>query len=78
MVLGAVERQGRYEMQPGVTADDALKLAGGAKANANLDALGLQRKDSTGKFVIIKFPLGEAKAFLLRRGDVIILKEKPE
>lgn len=78
LVLGAVERMGTYFIEPGATVDDALKLAGGAKPNANLNTLNVQRKDSTGKFLIIHITLGEAKSFPLKRGDAIIVKEKLE
>lgn len=48
-VAGAVRRPGIYHLSPDSRADDALKAAGGAKPDANLDAINLAAHVEDGK-----------------------------
>ena len=48
-VAGAVKRPGVYRFKPGQRADDGLKAAGGARPDANLDAINLAALLEDGK-----------------------------
>jgi competence protein ComEA len=52
-VGGAVERSGLYELPPGSRVNDALEAAGGATANADIDAVNLAAPVSDGDKVLI-------------------------
>ncbi len=47
-IAGAVMKPGVYRLKPGARNEDALKAAGGAKAQANLDAVNLAAKVEDG------------------------------
>jgi competence protein ComEA len=48
-VAGAVKQPGVYRLPPGARADDALKAAGGARPDANPDAINLAEKLEDGR-----------------------------
>ena len=52
-VAGAVNRPGLYRLAAGSRVDDAIKLAGGATAEADLDALNLASKVKDGDKVLV-------------------------
>jgi competence protein ComEA len=52
-VAGAVARPGLYRLAPGSRVDDAIKLAGGPTAEADLDALNLASKVKDGDKILV-------------------------
>jgi competence protein ComEA len=52
-VAGAVRRPGVYRMGPGARIDDAVRLAGGATARADLGAVNLAAKVEDGRQVLV-------------------------
>lgn len=52
-VAGAVHRPGLYRMPPGSRVDDAIRLAGGATADADLNSLNLATKVKDGDKVLV-------------------------
>ncbi len=55
-VAGAVVRPGLYELPNGARVDEAVRKAGGAKSDANLDALNLAAKVKDGDKVLVPGP----------------------
>jgi competence protein ComEA len=55
-VAGAVVRPGLYELANGARVDEAVRKAGGARPDANLDALNLAAKVKDGDKVLVPGP----------------------
>ncbi len=58
-VAGAVVRPGLYELPNGARVDEAVRKAGGARPDANLDALNLAAKVKDGDKVLVPGPPAE-------------------
>lgn len=70
-VAGAVVRPGVYELPVGARVADAVQLAGGAQADADLDRLNLAAKVADGQRVRVSLrgePLGDAGAMASGEG----------
>ncbi len=74
-VLGAVNQPGNFDFKTGFTLIDALALAGGAKAQADLSKIKLIRKESgEPKEIILDLDI-EGKSFFLKPTDSIVIPE---
>ena len=52
-VAGAVRRPGVYELEPGARVQDAIRRAGGARRQANLDAVNLAARLADGQQIVV-------------------------
>jgi competence protein ComEA len=55
-VAGAVRRPGVYDLPPGARVQDAVRRAGGAKPNANVDAVNLAARLVDGQQIVVPGP----------------------
>jgi len=79
-VLGHVKRPGAYDYREGLTALDAIILAGGFAEFAAPNRTTITRREKNGKIKVIKINLnkvrqGKAKDVILRPGDRIDVPE---
>lgn len=71
-VLGSVQHEAIYELKPGETLADAVKLAGGPNAIADPDRIILYRtRDGSARPGPIEVPQGEALKFAVVGGDIL-------
>lgn len=80
-ITGAVESPGNFSIAPGLTAFQAVGLAGGTTALANRDATIVTRRVN-GVLRRYAVPLdqiriGQAEDFRVRSGDIIYVPERP-
>ncbi len=71
-VLGSVQHEAIYELKPGETLADAVRLAGGPNAIADPDRIILYRtRDGSARPGPIEVPQGEALKFAAVGGDIL-------
>lgn len=80
-VLGAVQRPGTFPLQPGLTAVQAVSLAGGLSALASRNSVVLTRRQPDGTVRRVQLALGqiargEGRDILIRPGDIIFVPER--
>ncbi len=73
-VAGAVEREGVYKLKFGDRVIDALKLAGGAIANADLSSINLAEKVKDGQKITIPV---KSKLVEMGSGNPVIRRSEP-
>lgn len=74
-IHGAIKRPAIYEFRPGMTAAQAIELAGGATAELDRSRLSLFRIGENGGTEVKDVQLAGASALRLRDGDVLELHE---
>jgi polysaccharide export outer membrane protein len=81
-VLGAVNRAGSYDYKPGLTAVDAIALAGGFTELASRNAVKVIRESKSGRRKTFIVPVGDilnsgdkSRDLLLEEGDTISVSE---
>lgn len=72
-VLGAVRSPGRYPVDPAMTVDEVLALAGGPTARAHSNRVALLHADGTGSVVSRRTRIGD---IALRGGDQLFIPER--
>jgi len=69
-MIGSVNRPAIFELKPGETVADALRMAGGFAAVADTRRLTLERVDERATVRVIQIDMAQANQFELRSGDV--------
>ena len=70
-VIGSVNRPAVFELKPGETMADALRMAGGFAAVADTSRLAVERIDERTTLRVIQVDIAQAAAAQLRNGDVL-------
>jgi protein involved in polysaccharide export with SLBB domain len=70
-VIGSVNRPAVFELKPGETMADALRMAGGFAAVADTSRLALERVDERTTLRVTQLDVPQAGAVELRNGDVL-------
>ncbi|HMO46741.1 MAG TPA: SLBB domain-containing protein [Rubrivivax sp.] len=70
-VIGSVNRPAVFELKPGETMDDALRMAGGFAAVADSSRLAVERIDERTTVRVIQVDVAQAGTTPLRNGDVL-------
>jgi len=70
-VIGSVNQAAIFELRPGETANDALRMAGGFAAVADTSRLVLERVDERATVRSVEVPMNVAGQTELRSGDVL-------
>jgi protein involved in polysaccharide export with SLBB domain len=70
-VIGSVNRPAVFELKPGETMADALRMAGGFAAVADPSRLALERVDERASVRVMQVDASQAAAVELRNGDVL-------
>jgi protein involved in polysaccharide export with SLBB domain len=69
-VIGSVNRPAIFELKPGETVADALRMAGGFAAVADTRRLTLERVDERATVRVMQIDMAQASQFEMRSGDV--------
>jgi protein involved in polysaccharide export with SLBB domain len=70
-VIGSVNRPAIFELKPGETTEDALRMAGGFAAVADSSRLSLERVDERATVRVVQVDVAQAGLTPLRNGDVL-------
>ena len=70
-VIGSVNRAAIFELKPGETMADALRMAGGFSAVADTTRLMLERVDDRASVRAVQIDMAQAATTALRSGDVL-------
>ncbi len=75
-VMGRVKRPGRYELEPGITVGDLVRVAGGLWPDALLESAVIDRTSREGGFFALSVPLGKildgsSADVALQDGDIL-------
>ena len=70
-MIGSVNRPAIFELKPGETVADALRMAGGFAAVADTRRLALERVDERATVRVIQIDVAQANQTELRSGDVL-------
>ncbi len=70
-VIGSVNRAAIFELKPGETVADALRMAGGFAAVAETRRLALERVDERATVRVTQIDMAQAERVELRSGDVL-------
>jgi protein involved in polysaccharide export with SLBB domain len=70
-VIGSVNRAAIFELKPGETMTDALRMAGGFSAVADTTRLVMERVDERATLRAVQIEMARADATQLRSGDVL-------
>lgn len=70
-LIGSVNRQGVFELKPGETVEDALRMAGGQTAVADRSRLAIERLDDRNDIRIVQVALPGGLSSRLTSGDVV-------
>jgi protein involved in polysaccharide export with SLBB domain len=70
-VIGSVNRPAIFELKPGETMSDALRMAGGFAAVADTTRMAVERIDERTTLRVIQIDMAQAERTELRSGDVL-------
>jgi protein involved in polysaccharide export with SLBB domain len=70
-LIGSVNQPAIFELKPGESADDLLRMAGGFSAVADTTRVAIERLDDRASVRITQIELPQGTATLLRNGDVL-------
>jgi protein involved in polysaccharide export with SLBB domain len=70
-VIGSVNQAAIFELRPGETAADALRMAGGFSAVADTSRVSLERVDERTTVRVVQVDMSASAATALRSGDVL-------
>ena len=70
-LIGSVNRPAVFELKPGETVADLLRMGGGFSPVADTTRLALERLDSRATLRVLQIPVGPAEAQPLRNADVL-------
>ena len=70
-VIGSVNRPAIFELKPGESTADALRMAGGFAAVADTTRMSLERVDERSTLRVVQVDMAQAEQTPLRNGDVL-------